>query len=827
MPFIDKEELRTEFKQFFNLDAYDYQLEVAQYLLNGESVVLQAPTGAGKTNTALFPYLYARKHLLAGQFPRKLIYSVERRILVNNFHSEVNEILKESGLNERLAGDNNNSLNATILTGERPEDPTLQGDMVFTTIDQTLSSFLLIPYSLSFRVANLNAGAIAAAYLVFDEAHLFDPKTAFPTLMWILQKIQGITPTLLMTATFSKPILEKLASLTNGKIVTVSQDELKEIPAQATKKRYFQTVAKELTESAEFILEKYNQSERKRSIVVCNTVDRAQKIYDKLLMHTAGTDTRLILLHSRFLQTDRKAKEADLLRLFGRPGPSSTDSSGSVILIATQVIEVGVDITSENLHTDLAPANTILQRAGRCARYAKEEGTVYVYAVENELPYSESKTLFEPTFEKIASFNGQPVNFEMEQSLIEAVHNEADQASLKRIEINSRIHGDRIKETLTSLNRSWRSELIRDADSISVLVHSKPEEIEDPYSYETFSMFDGSFRGKLGQLQTQAEELRTWAARQPILKSSDETVKQELERVPARYEWPEIKKGDDLRGLSIVVVNPRLVCYDKERGFRFELNDGVLFQSPSVEQTIKQFTRSSYQLETYAEHIRNVNAAYSYFKFEDEIAFASARLQEKLGSGVPAELVDRSIRFSFVFHDAGKLTEGWQTTVHNWQRFKNPPVANPQIMLAHTDFNWQQDREMERKFKRPPHAVEGAMIVKKFLKQELGNYYRPVLTAIARHHSPDAQEMAAYKLHSGAVAALNEALKTIESGHAWTITPDQVTRDRISGSLPPADFLNVDQTKELLLFFLVVRVLRLADQSSFQYAKLHQQIQSP
>ena len=72
----------------------------------------------------------------------------------------------------------------------------------------------------------------------------------------------------------------------------------------------------------------------------------------------------MLLLHSRFLQEDRHEIERRIKTLFGQD-----NSEGSVIGIATQTIEVGVDITSETLHTELAPASALIQRAGRCARY--------------------------------------------------------------------------------------------------------------------------------------------------------------------------------------------------------------------------------------------------------------------------------------------------------------------------------------------------------------------------------------------------------------------------------------------------------------------------
>ena len=115
MTAFDEMALRGSFKEFFRQEPYNYQLEVAQHLLAGNSVVLQAPTGTGKTYTALFPFLYAWQYLEPREFPRKSIYSVERRILVNNFHAEVEKLLKNSNLKQVARSEINNTLyNATL-----------------------------------------------------------------------------------------------------------------------------------------------------------------------------------------------------------------------------------------------------------------------------------------------------------------------------------------------------------------------------------------------------------------------------------------------------------------------------------------------------------------------------------------------------------------------------------------------------------------------------------------------------------------------------------------------------------------------------------------
>jgi CRISPR-associated endonuclease/helicase Cas3 len=98
---------------------------------------------------------------------------------------------------------------------------------------------------------------------------------------------------------------------------------------------------------------------------VRNTVDDAIAAADAL--RTRGLAP--LLFHARFAMVDRLSIEADVLRRFGR------DSAGEArrcVLVATQVIEQSLDIDFDLLCTDLAPADLLIQRAGRLWRHPRD-----------------------------------------------------------------------------------------------------------------------------------------------------------------------------------------------------------------------------------------------------------------------------------------------------------------------------------------------------------------------------------------------------------------------------------------------------------------------
>ncbi|MBA2591818.1 MAG: type I-U CRISPR-associated protein Csx17 [Pseudomonadota bacterium] len=115
------------------------------------------------------------------------------------------------------------------------------------------------------------------------------------------------------------------------------------------------------------------------TLVILNTVERAQGLFTEVESRFATPQARgrekvvtpepsvppgpeRLLIHSRFRAEDRRAHEA---RMHSRPPTEGR------ILIATQAIEAGVDLSARVLFTELAPWASLVQRFGRCNRYGE------------------------------------------------------------------------------------------------------------------------------------------------------------------------------------------------------------------------------------------------------------------------------------------------------------------------------------------------------------------------------------------------------------------------------------------------------------------------
>jgi CRISPR-associated endonuclease/helicase Cas3 len=159
-----------------------FQQRVFDAVIAGKSVILQAPTGAGKTRAALTPFLDNLAKSLSNSdmqpvLPLTCRYAVPLRVLARQFFNEYETAGQK--IDRHLATHLTRTYQqfgqeaVRLQTGEQQEDPQFESALTFCTIDQLLASALAIPYGLGRRSANMNVGAILNSYLVFDEFHLY------------------------------------------------------------------------------------------------------------------------------------------------------------------------------------------------------------------------------------------------------------------------------------------------------------------------------------------------------------------------------------------------------------------------------------------------------------------------------------------------------------------------------------------------------------------------------------------------------------------------------------------------------------------------------
>jgi CRISPR-associated endonuclease/helicase Cas3 len=106
------------------------------------------------------------------------------------------------------------------------------------------------------------------------------------------------------------------------------------------------------------------------TLAVLNTVGAARDVY--MALRRDQPEVELVLLHSRFRSPDRRQAVAAAL------GPVPADGPGRIV-VSTQVVEAGVDVSAATVLTEAAPWASIVQRAGRCNRDGASTNAQFIW----------------------------------------------------------------------------------------------------------------------------------------------------------------------------------------------------------------------------------------------------------------------------------------------------------------------------------------------------------------------------------------------------------------------------------------------------------------
>jgi len=115
-------------------------------------------------------------------------------------------------------------------------------------------------------------------------------------------------------------------------------------------------------------------------LVILSTIDDTKRLYEKL---EGKVDVRVELLNTHFTPEDRRSKIETCDRI---TDPDKEADDERVILISTQLIEAGVDISFPVLYRDVCPVPSVVQSAGRCNRNgeASGKGTVVLFELQQD-----------------------------------------------------------------------------------------------------------------------------------------------------------------------------------------------------------------------------------------------------------------------------------------------------------------------------------------------------------------------------------------------------------------------------------------------------------
>jgi CRISPR-associated endonuclease/helicase Cas3 len=357
-------------------EPHRYQARIAR---DGLPAVVQAPTGTGKTGVIL-AWLWRRLYGpdTAGT-PRRLVYALPQRSLVDQVAGEARKWLSNLRLTEQVA--------LHVVMGGRGES---QGEwrenmhlpaIVVGTVDSLVSKALMRGYGIGRAIFPIDFALVTnGAHWIIDEIQLCsESTTTLRQLAAFAAKYGTAEPFGLtcMSATVPEGLLTTVDNPVLGQTVEILPEErVGELAVRLSAERSVRRLAADPGDH-EAVATAARQRHRggTLTLVVLNTVDAARNVYK----HLRAGPVDCTLLHSRF----RGIERAELMKeVVARPLDR--------IVVSTQVVEAGIDLNAAVLVTEAAPWPSLVQRAGRCNRTGKvEDAEVWWLPPAKPSPYEQ------------------------------------------------------------------------------------------------------------------------------------------------------------------------------------------------------------------------------------------------------------------------------------------------------------------------------------------------------------------------------------------------------------------------------------------------------
>ena len=343
----------------------------------GTRIILKAPTGLGKTQTVLVAWLHGRA-TEPETTPRRLIWCLPGRALTEQVAKDAESCVRRlegAGLIVPMRV-------CRLLGGGVDNDITLRPDeaaILIGTQDILLSRALNRGYArnpfrwpIDFALLNNDCS------WVLDEVQLLGEGLATSTQLSAFRErfsVFGTAQSCWISATFDPAWL---GTVDFGGAVTVIEPDGEDLKNETVKRRV--SAEKRIERASEacrlpggaaaFVAAQHRAGTL--TLVVANTVRRAVEIRREL---EGKTEADVRLLHSRFRAADRK-EHADAVF-------SGLPAAGRIV-VATQVIEAGLDLDASLMVSDLAPYANMVQRFGRVNRRGVQDGC-RIYWVDRPL----------------------------------------------------------------------------------------------------------------------------------------------------------------------------------------------------------------------------------------------------------------------------------------------------------------------------------------------------------------------------------------------------------------------------------------------------------
>jgi CRISPR-associated endonuclease/helicase Cas3 len=359
------------------------------------------PTGLGKTSVIAVWLLALAHHAQNGslkQFPRRLVYVVNRRTVVDQATREAERLrnaladtpeLRAVVLSLRaLAVDSEGPpLAISTLRGQFADNAEWRNDparpaVIVGTVDMVGSRLLFNGYGCGFKSKPLHAGFLGQdALVIHDEAHL---EPAFQELILAVRNEQercrefGVFHVMELTATSRTMRSTRCPIFTDEDL----RDPIVSKRYKASKSLSFHTVDDKTKLAGKVAELALTHKESGQAILVfLRELDQVKTVCREL--DEAKQQVQVLTGTLRGKERDDLAKKDPIFARF-MPRPEVDPAQGTVYLVCTSAGEVGVDISADHMVCDLTPFDSMAQRLGRVNRFGDGAASIDVVRVASK-----------------------------------------------------------------------------------------------------------------------------------------------------------------------------------------------------------------------------------------------------------------------------------------------------------------------------------------------------------------------------------------------------------------------------------------------------------
>lgn len=371
-------------------DAYiEVTNNIVKHSLNDKIYSIDLPTGAGKTLTAFSAVLKLRKKINEELgFTPRIIYSLPFLSIIDQSEKVFDEILTLSdkvGSNVMVKHTYFADMDYNVVGEENIGKDSARMLIEGWNSEIIITTFIQFFYSL---ISNKNR-SLRKYHNMLNSIIILDEIQAIPYNYWeivnlILKKLAHDFNSWVILMTATQPLI-------------FSKNEI--IPLVENKDYYYESFNRvnynfnlkntSLDEFKVNIINEIHNEVDKDFMFVLNTIDSSKELYDYIKNHFLESCEFVIDDYGVVCFDDK----IDLIYLSTNIIPKHRlnrinhikNSNKRCIIVTTQLIEAGVDISVDIVYRDFAPIDSIIQTAGRCNRNASgDKGLINVVSLVNK-----------------------------------------------------------------------------------------------------------------------------------------------------------------------------------------------------------------------------------------------------------------------------------------------------------------------------------------------------------------------------------------------------------------------------------------------------------